>query len=343
MEFSGRNESKGYKRLLLLLGAAAGTFLLIFVPAGDWQGQAASPQGALLAASGKAVLTLALLSVVPSLWAGLIHRTSWIAAVALVLFAFGCGWLILGDAADALFPALLAALPGAGLYVLQRLKLSNFRTVLYGSFLTLGGLFAQVCLKDLIRRGDAYLPFREAIDLFEQAANSMSLEEIRIAGVTSKDLIAAYILNAEAIFVPLLLVAAMCASLSNTLFSHLWNRDGAAALPKLKPFREWRCERWYVLFAAVFSIATMLLGMFGLQAFGALSSVAEVMWRLPCSLAGLCAVRRIAVRAGRGWVFWIVCAGTVLLPSIASMLLTLLGMLSSLRNPWNAGEDGKRI
>jgi len=180
------------------------------------------------------------------------------------------------------------------------------------------------------------------IGLYEQALESGGMLETQIGGYSLKDLIAAYRMNPETVCVPFLMAAAMCAGLSNTLFSHLWNRNGGVALPELKPFAEWRCERWYVLLAAAFSLTTMLLGVLGVQAAYALSSVAEVMWRLPCSLAGLCAVRRLAKRAGRGWVFWIICAAAVLLPSIVGMLLTLLGMLSSLKTPWNVREDGER-
>ncbi len=342
MGVSDRNESTEWKRLLLLLGAvAAGTFLLLYVSGGAWPKDAASPEDALTTVIARELLAFLFLLVVPSLWARLIHKTVW-ASAALVLLTFVLGWVLRGNAADALCLTLLAALPGVGLYVLQRLKLSSFRTVLYGSFLTLFGLFAWACLRDLIRSGDAYLSFRKLIDLHEKALASDGLLETQIGNFTVKDLIAMYRMSAETVCVPLLLAAAMCAGLSNTLFSHLWNRNGGVALPKLKPFAEWRCERWYVLLAAALSIGMMLLSILGVQAANALSSVADIMWRLPCSLAGLCAVRRLSQRAGSGWVFWIVCVATVLLPSFIGILLTLLGMLSSLRTPLNVGEDGKR-
>lgn len=341
MDTKARIESTGM-RLLMLLGAAAGTFLLIFVPGGRWLTVADTPVRTLLLAILKHVLTGLGLLIVPSLWARLIHRTSPLTAVALTAFAFGCGWLVSRDATDALYLTLMVALPGVGLWGLQKLGLNNFRTVLYESFLTLGGLYALVCLGDLIRTGDAYVTFRQLIDLYGQALNAAGLLETQISGFSVQEMITVYQMNTESICVPLLLAFGMFAGLSNTLFSHLWNRNGGVTLPKLKRFPEWRCERWYVLFVAVFSIAMMLLSLTGIQAANALSSVADVMWRLPCSLAGLCAVRRLALRAGRGWAFWLICAATLLLPTIAGLLLTMLGMLSSLRKSIDVGEDGRR-
>ena len=67
------------------------------------------------------------------------------------------------------------------------------------------------------------------------------------------------------------------------------------------------------------------------------------MWRMPCMLGGLCALRRLGVRYKRMWIFWVSIALLITLPPAASVMLTLLGFLSALRKPMNAGEDGERI
>ena len=338
MEVSDRTESRDL-RWLLALTAAVGTFLLAFVPGGAWL-SGGTAADVLMSATLKQLLTVLLLFVVPSLWARLIWRTSpWVAA-ALAALAFGFAWFSCKGAADALYLAPLSILPGVGLYALQRLKLSNFRTVLYASFLTLAGMFVCVCLRDLLESGDAYVSCRALIDAYAQVLEQGGAMELSVAGVSLKELVGAYRMNPETVCMPFMLGAAMCAGLSNTLFSHLWNKRGGAELRPLPAFQQWRCERWYVVLAATLTISMMLLGMFGLAAAGALSSVAEVMWRMPCALGGLCAVRRASLKLKKGWIFWCACAALVVLPSIASMILMLLGMLSSLRKP-QANENGE--
>ena len=134
----------------------------------------------------------------------------------------------------------------------------------------------------------------------------------------------------------------MTAGLTNTLFSHLFNRNGGVELVPLPRFELWRCERWYVVLCAVFLLVTLILGMSGVQAGDALSSVAGVLWRMPCLLAGLCTVRFLALQTGKKWIFWIAVAGLILLPTAGWMVLALIGALSALRKPMNVGEDGIR-
>lgn len=341
MESCKRNNSTGTLWLLLPL-CAAGTALLAFVPSGAWLNGSFTAEQQLSIAALKQTLTLLLLMVVPSLLSRTLWRTSPWMAIVLFLFAFGCGWLTSGNALDAVLTAVFLALPGIGLYGLQRVKLSNFRTVLYGSVVILVALFCLVCFADLLREGDAYRSFRSLVALYGQAAEDAKIAELDVGGLTVADLIREYRLNAESLLIPILLAAAMTASLSNTLLSHLWNRNGGAELPRLSPFSEWRCERRYVIAVAGATIVLMMLSMFGWKTATPLLSVAEIAWRLPCSLAGLCAVRRLSQRAGRGWVFWVVCVLSVILMPAFGMLLTILGMLSSLRPRMN-GENGGRI
>ena len=328
---------------MILLGAAAGTFLLVFVPSDAWLNGVKAAAETLSALMLKHILTVLLLLIVPSLWAWLAHRISpWI-LIGLTAFAFGCGLLLTRDPKSALYAAAFAALPGAGLYGLQKLRLSNFRTAIYESFAVLAALFALVCLRDLIESGDAYKSFRSVIGLYGQVVTDMAL-----SGASTVDLYAelkltidAFRTNAEALCVLILLLPAMAAGFSNTLFSHLWNRDGGTALAALPPFDAWRCERWYVIFTACFLFATMLLGMIGMQTANALSGVADVLWRLPCMVAGLSVMRRLGQMTGRKWTFWLTVVLLVLLPPITGTLLAIVGMMASLRKPMNVGRGGE--
>jgi hypothetical protein len=331
-------------RWLFALGAAAGTFLLVFVPGGWWLKSAQQPDEILTAILLKQLLTVMLLLIVPSLWARLAHRTSPWVLVLLTGFAFGCGLLLSNDWTAALYAALLAALPGAGLYALQRLKLSNFRTVLYEAFLILAALFGYACLPDLIKSGDAYRSVKWILGLYTQMLGGLgaSFYELGATDLLSTALESVDLLrmNAETIAVPILLTASMAAALSNVLFSHLFNRNGGANLTALPRFEDWRCERWYVILIAAFSLTTILLRLFGVKSADALSSVADVLWRMPCALAGLCTVRKLGIRARKGWIFWIAVAMLLTLPPAALLILTVLGMLSSLRS---FKRDGERM
>ena len=342
MESCNRTQSNG--RLWLILFAALGTFLLAFIPSGAWLNGTQTAAETLSAILLKQVLCVLLLLVVPSLWAGLAFRISPWMLLGLSALAFGCGLLVTGKPVDALYSALLAALPGAGLWGLLKLKLSNFRAVIYGSFAILAALFGFVCLKDLIRTGDAYASFRELIRLYGQFLRGIALPDVGLEGLTEEiaSLIDSLRANAENYCIPLLLMPAMAAALSNVLFAHLWTRNGGADLTPLPRFSEWRCERWYVLLSAGLLLVTMFLGMAGVGAANALSGVAAVMWRMPCMLGGLCAVRRIGLLTGRKWLFWAAIVLLVLMPTAMSMILSLIGLMSALRKPMNVGEDGKR-
>lgn len=340
------NRTQSNDRLWLILFAALGTFLLAFVPSGAWLKGAQTAAETLSAGFIKQMLTVLLLCVVPSVFARLAFRISPWTLLGLAAFAFGCGVLVTGDPKDALYTALLCALPGAGLWGLLRLKLSNFKTVIYESFVILAALFGFVCLKDLIRTGDAYASYKALVRLYEQVLReTMTAVAGPDGDALVKEMTSAvdvFRTNAESYCVPLLLMPAMAAALSGTLLSHLYNRNGGAYLTPLPRFREWRCERRYVLLCAGFLLVTLFLSMAGVRAADALSGVAGVMWRLPCTLGGLCAVRRIGLLTGRNWIFWIAVGFLVLLPPAAGMGLSLIGLLSALRKPMNVGEDGKR-
>ncbi len=331
------------RRWLIALAAAVGTFLLVFVPGDWWLKSAQQPDAILTAIFLKQIFTVMLLLIVPTLWARLGHCVSPWTLVLLTGLAFGCGCLLSHDAVTALYTTLLAALPGVGLYALQRLKLSNFRTVLYESFLILAALFGYTCLPDLIRSGDAYRSVKWILALYTQMLEGMRADLIELGAesllTTAADSVGLLQANAEGIAVPALLAAGMAAGLSNVLFSHLFNRDGRAKLAALPRFESWRCERWYVILIAAFSLTTILLRLFGVKSADALSSVADVLWRMPCALAGLSAVRMLALRAHKGWIFWVAIAALLTLPPVALLLLTVIGMLSSLRTKRD-GEDG---
>ena len=341
------NRTKSTDRIGLYLAAAAlGTLALAFVPSDAWLGGMTQPAAMLLASLVKQFLTVMLLLIVPSVTAWLAQRISPWAVLGLIAFAFGAGLLVTGDPKDALYTTALCALPGAGLYGLQRLKLSNFRTVIYASFVNLAAMFAFVCLRDLIRSGDAYASYKQLVAAYGEMMNRLAVSadptgELGFAE-ESETIVKMLRVNAEAYCTAILLVPAMTTGLSNVLFSHLWNRHGGADIVKLPPFSEWRCERGYVIFAGGFLLATMLLGMFGWQTADALSGIAAVMWRMPCMLGGLCALRRLGARFRRMWIFWVSIALLITLPLAAGVMLTLLGFMAALRKPMNAGEDGER-
>ena len=329
-----------------LLGAVSGTLFIALAACGTGDHGAYTAGGELGRIVLRAITIVLLLWIVPALWARLAHRISPWMLLGLAALAFGCGLLFSGDAMTALYAVILIALPGAGLYGLQKLRLSNFRTVLYESFIVLAALFGFLCLNDMIKTGDAYRSFRHVIGLYEEILGEWNalLGELGGAQISStfEELLKAVRQSPEVIFVPLLMTVAMTAGLSVTLFSHLFNRRGGAELTALPPFAEWRCERWYVYLTAGFLLVTMVLGATGVQAADALSGVAGVLWRMPCMLGGLCALRRIALRAGRKWIFWVAIAMLVTLPMFAWMILAVIGMMSAMRKPANAGEDGIR-
>ena len=329
-----------------LTGAVLGTLALAFVPSDAWLGGTTQPAAMLFASFTKQILTVLLLLIVPSFSARLAHRISPWVLLGLAAFAFAAGLLLTGDAKDALYTTALCAIPGAGLYGLQRLKLSNFRTVIYASFVNLAALFVFVCLRDLIRSGDAYASYKQLVAAYGEVMNRLAAladptGELGLS-TESETIVKMLRVNADAYCVAILLVPAMVAGLSGVLFSHLFNRHGGADLTKLPPFSEWRCERRYVIFACAFLFATMLFGMFGWHTADALSGIAVVMWRMPCMLGGLCAVRRLGARFGRMWIFWVTIALLVTLPPTTGVILALLGFISGLQRPMNAGEDGER-
>ncbi len=345
MESCNRTGSTDLRRLLALC-TAAGTILLAFAPSGAWLNGASTPDGQLLAVLLKQALTVSLLLIVPALWARLAFRTTpWI-LLALAGLAYGCGLLFEESAKDALYTLLLLALPGVGLYGLQRFGIGNFRTVLYESFLILAALFGYACLRDLIREGDAFLSTKWILNRYGEILDGYAAVELDVYSAqilsTVRETVDAYRLSPETVCVPALLLPSMAAGLSNTLFSHLMNRRGGAALSPLPAFADWRCERWYVLLIAGFALVTFFLRLARVQNADALAAVAEPLWRLPCSLAGLCTVRSVAIRFRKAWFFWIAVAVLLSIPLVGMLLLTVLGMLSSLKKSSNVGEDGNR-
>jgi len=345
MESCNRTEPTD-RILLFLIAAALGTFALAFVSSGAWRSTTGTPEQMLSTVTVRQLLTVLLLCAVPPVWARLAYRISpWILLV-LAVFAFGAGLIVTADPTDALYTALLCAIPGVGLYGLQRMKLSNFRTVIYASFVNLAALFVFVCLRERIRFGDAYASYKQTVGLFGEVLNrlAVSADPTGETGLAAEAELVVKMLrvNADAYCAAILLIPSMAAALFGVLLSHLFNRHGGAALMKLPPFSEWRCERRYVIAAGVFLFATMLLGMFGWHTASALSGAAAVMWRMPCMLGGLCTVRRLGSRFGRNGIFWITIILLILLPPATGVVLTLLGFLSALRNPTNAKENGGR-
>ena len=348
MEFYNREQGND-RRWLLLLAAAAGTVALGFAPGAAWLNAANDGEPALLLGAWglKQLLTVLLLLIVPALWARLAQRTSILSLLGLSTLAYGVGFWVTKDAVQALYTLLLVALPGVGLFALQKLNCTNFRAVLYESAIILLALFGYVCLPDLIRNGDAYLPFRAVLRAYEQLLGQ-SLTALGISESSALyaeyqtviDLLSAYRLNAEAFGVPLLMIPAMAAGLSNVLFSHLFNRRGGATLPKLPPFSEWRCERPFVIGAALFGIVTFFLQYTNRNGMEALAGVGSLLWRMPCALAGLSAARRLSLRAKKTWLFVIVCCVSATTPLMSLPMLAILGMLASLRKRTNVGEDG---
>ena len=345
MESCNRTESSD-RIWPYLVAAAAGTLLLAFVPSDAWLNGAAQTGTALLTVFLKQFLTVLLLCAVPPVWARLAHRISPWALLGLAVFAFGAGLLVTGDLQEALYTAALCALPGAGLYGLQKLKLSNFRTVIYGSFVTLAAVFVFVCVKDLIRTGDAYATYKATVDVYGQTLRKLVLSEDAQYGALLAEeadaMIDMFRSNAESYCVSGMLLASMTASLFNTLLSHLFCKNDAVLTP-LPRFSEWRCERWYVLLSAGILLVALFLSMARVQAAEALSNIAGVLWRMPCMLGGLSTTRRIGIRAGKKWFFWVTVGLLVVMPPIMGMMLSLLGLLSALRKPTNVGEDGKQI
>lgn len=343
MESCNRTQPTG--RLWAYLAAAAiGTLLLAFVPSDAWLKGAAQPETAILAIHTKQLLTVLLLMIVPSLWARVTHLVSPWLLLGLTGLAYAAGFFVTRDPVGALYAAVLIALPGVGLYGLQRLKLSNFRTVIYESLVILAALFGFVCLKDLIRTGNAYKSYQSLVDMYDTVLERIPWaalygEQVREEMTAMIDL---FRTNAESYCAPILLLPSMAAALSGTLFSHLFNRDGGAALVPLPRFSEWRCERWYVLLTGGVMLATLFLSMAGVQWAIGLSGIVGILWRMPCMLGGLCTVRRLGLKTGRKWVFWVAIGMLIVLPPATGMLLSLLGLLSAMKRPTNVGEDGER-
>jgi hypothetical protein len=335
-------------RWLILSGAAVGTLLLVFVSGAVWPTlpENADPAVLLSLYLIKQALTVALLLIVPALWARSAHISGLWTLPFLSAAAFGFAYLLSKNAVTALYSLLLAALPGIGLYFLQRLRLSNFRTVIYESVLVLFALFGFVCLPPLIESGDAYLPFKSVIALYERILENIKPllaleggEDDRYYTLV-RDVIAQYRLNADVIGVPTLLLPSMCAGLSNVLFSHLFNRKGGAEIVKLPPFANWRCERLYVFLSAGAAVVTWALAIANVNGMEALSGAALLAWRFPCALAGLSAIFSLSLQLQKKWIFVIVCCATLLTPTFGPTLLSMIGMLASIRRPVTDRKDG---
>lgn len=335
-------------RWLVLAGGVIGTLLLVLIPGAAWPNLPESGDPAVLLAVMliKQALTVMLLLIVPALWARSAHTCGPWTLPLLSAVAFAFGFALSKDAIGALYALLLAALPGIGLYLLQRLKLSNFRTVIYTAVLVLFALFGYVCLPSLLESGDAYLPFKSVIAVYERILENMKPLFTLQGGETdsyyqaARDIVAEYRLNADVIGVPALLVPSMCAGLSNVLFSHLMNRKGGADLTALPPFGAWRCERLYVYLATGVAVVSWLLAMLKVSGMDALSGTVMLAWRFPCALAGLSAIFSLSGRLKKRWIFVIVCCATLLTPTFGPTLLSVVGMLASLRRPTTDRKDG---
>ena len=349
MDFYKRPQSNTL-RWLVFSGAAAGTLLLAYIPCAAWLTvpEGAEPALALFLLFVKQALTVSLLLIVPALWARTAHRCGAWALAVLACLAFGFGYALKKDAAFALYTMLFCTLPGAGLFLLQKGKLTNFRTVLYESVLVLIALFLYLCLPSWIESRNAYLPFRSVVLLYERMVEGLAPYASAESGLEGyytalHDMVTLIKLNPETIGIPALAAVSMCAGLSNVLFSHLLNCRGGAQLVKLPPFSEWRCERVFVFAATGFAVVTYAMALFGVSGMDTLASVALLVWRLPCALAGLSAIRRVSLRTHKNWIFVIVCLSVLLLPSFWATALGLIGMIASLRMRTYDGKDGSML
>ena len=126
-----------------MLCASVGTALLVFVPSAAWlrASDGAAPFSILRAYALKQVLTVSLLLIVPALWTRCTQVFGLWTLPALALLAFGVGYALSRDVVTALYGLLLVGLPGVALYVFERIRLSNFRAVIYESFFVLFALF----------------------------------------------------------------------------------------------------------------------------------------------------------------------------------------------------------
>ncbi len=332
-------------RWLWVLAACAGTLLLTFVPSGAWLDvpNEGEPALYLLACFLKQFLTVALLLIVPALLSRAAYAAGAYVLAGFALLSFGAGYLLSHDWIAALCTMLLVMLPGAGLYVLFRLRLNNFRTVLYGSVLVLFALFGYICLKDLIESGNAYLPFKTIITAYERVFRAVQPDAAtfgNVYGAAVAELIDAAKLAPEAIGLPVLVIPAMCAGLSNVLFSHLMNRDGAADLAALPPFSQWRCERVFVYASAGFALVTYVLAMMNVNGMDTLANIALLVWRFPCALAGLSALRALSIHVKKTWIFIIVCVASAVMPGFGLTVLSLVGMFASIGRRMNNRKDG---
>ncbi len=334
-----------------MLCASVGTALLVFVPSAAWlrASDGAAPFAILRAYALKQVLTVSLLLIVPALWTRCTQVFGLWTLPALALLAFGVGYALSRDVVTALYGLLLVGLPGVALYVFERIRLSNFRAVIYESFFVLFALFGYVCLRDLIRSEDAYLPFRNVIELIEKQLETLRPTFTLENGETDAyfaailDLLSTYRLNAEVIGVPILTVPAMAAGLSNVLFTHVLNRRGGADIRPLPAFSVWRCERLFVIVTTVLALGSYLLAMFNVNGMAALSGVASLIWRFPCALAGLSAVYGFCAQLHKKWIFVIVCCATAAVPNLVPTMLAIIGMLASLRKPTTDRKDGTTL
>ena len=216
--------------------------------------------------------------------------------------------------------------------------------MLYTSVLTLFALFAYVCLPSYFESGNAYLPFKNVIVFYERMIEDLQPAAAALGGSDTYTTVLALVtelkLSPDAIGVPILCVPAMTAGLSNVLFSHLFNRRGGADLIALPPFSEWRCERLYVYLTMGFALVTYALSYFDISGIDALASIAMLVFTMPCALAGLSALRRLSLRLKKGWLFVIFCIAPALMPSFGMTLLSVIGMIASIRTQTTDRKDG---
>lgn len=319
--------------------AAAATAALCYLPHLRLAFSAVEEDAKLMAAFGtlttfaiQAILMLPLLCITPALWARSAWRTHPAALVLLALVAFATGHIAGGTVQEGLYAMLLIAPAGALIYGMQRMKLSNFRVVFYGSIALLAGLFGQICLPSMLAEGDAYLALKNLVSAYEVEWNYMAELMIGIdasqreATQAIGDMLAELKIYPEVSTLQLLYYPAALAALANGLLSHLFNRRGGADLQKLPPFEEWQVESGYFYGTLALTAVAYILTMTGVSYGMGLLRVAYAMWLLPMSLAGLCALKRWT--KGRAWVFVLACVFTGLFYSMVGQMLAILGMLS---------------
>ncbi|MBR0081154.1 MAG: DUF2232 domain-containing protein [Clostridia bacterium] len=295
----------------------------------------------------RVILFVPLFAVTPALWARSAWRTHPAVLAALALLAFAVG-AVFGGAMQGLYALGLIAPAGVFWYAAQRAKLTNFKTVFYGSIVLLLGLFIRISGPAMASDGDAFLPMRSFMAVYLQDWNEMTAA-IEAEGVSAVDaammqslseILQDLKLNAEEYMIELLYYPAAFAALTSALLSHAFNRKGGAELPPLPPFADWMVERSYIYGVLVLTVAAYGMVLGNVSIGNALLRITYVIWVLPLALAGLCTVKRWTKR--RPWIFAIVLAVSISLLGQSFMVLSMVGMVGFFQKQLEQRMQGRK-